>query len=184
MAGIERKSNFRDGLSLTGGETWMEYHSTELWVARRQGCCCSVAKLCPTLCDPMDDRFAQTYVHWVGIQPPHPQLPPSPPALNLSQYQGLFQWVSSSHQVAKILQLQIQHQSFQWMTRVDTFRMDWFDLLAVLGTLKNLFQHHSLKASILWHSAFFMVQLSHPYMTTEKTIALTRWTFVGNVSAF
>ena len=103
MAGIERKSNFRDGLSLTGGETWVEYHSTELWVARRQGCCCSVAKLYPTLCDPMDGRFAQTYVHWVGIQPPHPQLPPSPPALNLSQQQSLFQWVSSSHQVATVL---------------------------------------------------------------------------------
>ena len=67
-----------------------------------------------------------------------------------------------------------------------SFRTDWFDLLAVHGTLKNLLQHHSSKASILQHSAFFMVQLSHPYMTTGKTIALTRWTFVGknNVSAF
>src|SRR5574340_28379 len=62
-----------------------------------------------------------------------------------------------------------------------SFRMDWLDLLAVQGTLKSLLQHHSLKASILWHSAFFTVQLSHPYMTTGKTIALTRWTFVGNV---
>ena len=62
--------------------------------------------------------------------------------------------------------------------------MDWFDLLAVQGTLKSLLQHHSSKASILWHSAFFIVELSHPYMTTGKTIALTRWTFVGNVSAF
>ena len=59
-----------------------------------------------------------------------------------------------------------------------SFRMDWLDLLAVQGTLKSLPQHHSLKASILWHSAFFIVQLSHPYMTTGKTIALTRWTFV------
>ena len=59
--------------------------------------------------------------------------------------------------------------------------MDWFDLLAVQGTLKSLLQHHSSKASILWHSAFFMVQLSHPYMTAGKTIALTRWTFVGKV---
>ena len=66
-----------------------------------------------------------------------------------------------------------------------SFRMDWWDLLAVQGTLKSLLQHHSLKASILWHSAFFTVQLSHPYMTTGKTIALTRWTFVGKVmSAF
>jgi len=62
-----------------------------------------------------------------------------------------------------------------------SFRMDWLDLLAVLGTLKSLLQHHSPKASILWRSAFFTVQLSHPYMTTGKTIALTRWTFVGKV---
>ena len=62
-----------------------------------------------------------------------------------------------------------------------TFRMDWLDLLAVQGTLNSLLQHHSSKASILWHSAFFIVQLSHPYMTTRKTIALTRWTFVGKV---
>ena len=62
-----------------------------------------------------------------------------------------------------------------------SFRIDWFDLLAVQGTLESLLQHHSLKASILRRSAFFMVQLSHPYMTTGKTIALTRWTFVGKV---
>ena len=62
-----------------------------------------------------------------------------------------------------------------------SFRMDWLDLLAVQGTLKSLLQHHSSKVSILWHSAFFIIQLSHPYMTTGKTIALTRWTFVGKV---
>ena len=62
-----------------------------------------------------------------------------------------------------------------------SFRMDWFDLLAIQGTLKSLLQHHNSKASILWCSAFFIVQLSHPYMTTGKTIALTRWTFVGKV---
>ena len=62
-----------------------------------------------------------------------------------------------------------------------SFRMDWLDLLAVQGILKSLLQHHSLKASILWRSAFFIVQLSHPYVTTGKTIALTRWTFVGKV---
>ena len=66
-----------------------------------------------------------------------------------------------------------------------SFRMDWLDFLAVQGTLKSLLQHTTVqKVSILWHSAFFIVQLSHPYMTTGKTIALTRWTFVGNVSAF
>ena len=62
-----------------------------------------------------------------------------------------------------------------------SFRMDWLDLLAVQGTLKSLLQHHSSKASVLWHSAFFVVQLSHQYMTTGKAIALTRWTFVGKV---
>ena len=64
-----------------------------------------------------------------------------------------------------------------------SFRMDWLDLLAVQGTLKSLLQHHSSKASILWRSAFFTVQFSHPYMTTGKTIALTRWTFVGKVTS-
>ena len=64
-----------------------------------------------------------------------------------------------------------------------SFRMDWLDLLALQGTLKSLLQHHSSKASIPWHSAFFIVQLSHPYMTTGKTIALTRWTFVGKVTS-
>ena len=64
-----------------------------------------------------------------------------------------------------------------------SFRMDWLDLLAVQGTLKSLLKHHSSKAAILWHSAFFMVQLSHPHLTTGKTIALTRWTFVGKVTS-
>ena len=120
-------------------------------------------------------EFAQTHIHWVSdaIQPSHPLQSPSPPALNLSQHQGLFKWVSSSHQVAKVLEFQLQHQSFQWTPRTD--------LLAVQGTLKSLLQHHSSKASILQRSAFFIVQLSHPYMTTGKTIALTRQTFVGKV---
>ena len=65
--------------------------------------------------------------------------------------------------------------------RLISFRSDWFDLLEVQGTLKSFLQHHSSKASILWHSGFFMVQLSHPYMTTGKTVALTRWTFVGKI---
>ena len=75
----------------------------------------------------------------------------------------------------------IQHWSFQWTFRVYSFRIDWFDLLAVQGTLRSLLQHHDLKASILQGWALFMVQLSHPYMTTGKTIALTRWTFVDKV---
>ena len=104
---------------------------------------------------------------------------PSPPAFSLPQYQGLFQLVSSLHQVVKVLEL--QHQSYQWIFRVDSFRIDWFDLLTVQGTLKSLLQHHCSKASVLLCSAFFIVQLSHPYTTTWKTIALTRWTFAGKV---
>ena len=122
-------------------------------------------------------------VHWVGdaIQLPHPLLAPSPPAFNLTQDQGLFQWVSSSHKVAKVSEFQLQYQSFQWIFRTD-FLQDWlqFDLLVVQGTLKSLLQFHSSEASILWCSAFFRVQLSHPYMTTGKTIVLIRWTFVGD----
>ena len=112
-------------------------------------------------------EFTQTHVHWVGdaIQPSHPLSSPSPPDPNPSQHQGLFKWISSLHQHSGLI----------------SFRMDWLDLLAVQGTLKNLLQHHSSKALILQCSAFFIVQLSHPYMTTGKAIALTRWTFVSKV---
>ena len=79
------------------------------------------------------------------------------------------------------MEFQLQHQSFSEYSGLISFRMDWFDLLAAKGTLKSLLQHHSSKASVLWLSAFFIVQLSYPYMTTGKTISLTRWTFVGKV---
>ena len=82
--------------------------------------------------------------------------------LQSSQHQGLFKWVISLHQVAKVLEFQLQHQSFQWIFRTDFFRIDWFDLLAIQGTLRSLLQHHSSKASILWCSAFLIAQLSHP----------------------
>ena len=122
----------------------------------------SVTQSCLTLWDPMNcstpglpvhhqlPEFTQSHVHWVSdvIQPSH-LLSPSPPAFSLSQHQVPFKWVSSSHQVAKVLQFQLQHQSFQWTPRTDSFRMDWLDLLAVQGTLKSLLQHHSSKASIL-----------------------------------
>jgi len=94
---------------------------------------------------------------------------------------SLFQWVSPLHQEAKLLKLQLQQWSFNEYSGLISSRINWFDLLAVQGTLKSLFQHHSSKASILQNSAFFIIQLSHPYMTTGKTIALTRWTFVGKV---
>ena len=79
------------------------------------------------------------------------------------------------------MEFQLQHQSFQRTPELISFRMDWLDLLAVQGTCKSFLQHHSSKASILLHSAFFIVQLSHSHMTTGKTLALTRWTFVDKV---
>ena len=82
---------------------------------------------------------------------------------------------------SKVLELQLQHQFSNEYPGSISFRIDWFDLLAVLGTLKSFLQHHNSKASILQCSAFFMVQLSHPYMTTGKTITLAIWTFVGKV---
>ena len=122
----------------------------------------SVIQSCLTLCDLRDCNtpglpvnhqlleFTQTHVYRVSdaIQPSHPLSSISPPTLNLSQHQGLFKWVSSSHHVAKVLEFQLQHQSFQWThPGLISFRMDWLDLLAVHGTLKSLLQHHSSKAS-------------------------------------
>ena len=128
-------------------------------------------------------EFAQTHVHQVGdaIQLLHPLSPPFPPAFSLSQHRDLLQWVSYSHQVTKILELQLSLSPSNEYSVLISFRIDWLDLLAVQGTLKSLLQNHSLKPSILWCSAFLIVQLSHPYMTTGKTIALTRWTFVGKI---
>ena len=125
----------------------------------------------------------QTHAHWVGdaIQPCHPLSSPSPPAPNPSQHQGLFQWVNSLHEVAKVLEFQISISPFNEHPGMVSFRMDWLDLLAVQGTLKSVLQQHSSKASILQLSAFFVVPLSHPYMTTGKTIALTKETFVDKV---
>ena len=94
---------------------------------------------------------------------------------------GSFLRVKSSLQVAKVLEHQLQHRPSSEYSGLISFSTHSFNLLAVQGTLKSLLQHHSSKASALWHSAFFIVQLSHPYMTTGKTTALTRWTFVGKV---
>ena len=128
-------------------------------------------------------EYAQTHVHWIGdaIWPSHSLSSPSSPTLNLSQNQGLLQWVGSSHQVTKVLELQLQHQSFQWIYRVD-FLQDW---LIWSPCCPRDSQESSttpqFKASILLCSVFFLVQLSQPYMTTGKTIALTLWIFVGKV---
>ena len=155
----------------------------------------SVAQLCLTLFDPMDwsmpglpvhhqlSEFSQMYVHQVSdtIQPSHPLSSPSPPALNLSQ----------QHESANEWALCIRwpkYWSFSFNTVLPMNIKDWFPLgwtgfgfLAIQGTLKSLLQHHGSKTSISQHSAFFMVQLSHPYMTIGKTIALTRRTFVRKI---
>ena len=129
----------------------------------------SVTQSCPTLCDPMNcstpglpvhqqhPEFTQTHGHRVSdaIQSSHPLFSPSPPAPNPSQHQSLFQWVNSSHEVARVLEFQLYHHSFQRNPMADSFRMDWLDFLAVQGTFESLLQHHSSKASILQHSAFF-----------------------------
>ena len=155
----------------------------------------SVTQSCLTLCDPMNrstpglpvhhqlPESTQTHVHWVGeaIQPSHPLSSPSLPAPSPPSIR-----VFSSESALRIRWPKYWSFSFSICPSNEhpgliSFRMDWLDLLAVQGTLKSLLQHHSSKASILQHSAFFIVQLLHPYMTTGKTIALTRWTFVGKV---
>ena len=128
-------------------------------------------------------EFSQTHVHRVSdaIQPSLPLLSPSPPAFNLSQHQGLLNESAFHIRWPK-------YWSFSFSIRPSnehpghiSFRIDWFDLLAVQGTLKSLLQHHSLKALILWCLAFFSVQLSHLYMTIGKTKGLTIQTFVSKV---
>ena len=128
-------------------------------------------------------EFTQTHVRQVddAIQPSYPLSSPSPAALNLTQHQ-VFSNESALHiRWPKYwsFNFNISHSSEH--PGLISCRTDWFDPLAVQGTLKSLLQHHSLKISILQHSAFFIVQLSHPYMTTGKSIALTRQTFVGKV---
>ena len=106
-------------------------------------------------------------------------------AFKLSQHQSLFKWISSSNQVAKVLHFSFNISPSNEHPGLISFRMDWLDPLAVQGTLKSPLQHHSSKASFLRCSAFFVVQLSHPYMTIGKTIGLTRWNcWQSNVSAF
>ena len=156
----------------------------------------SVTQLCLTLCDPMkcrmpglpvhhQPRVYSTHVHWVGdaIQPSHPLSSFLPPPSIFPSIR-----VFSNKLALHMRWPKYRYWSFSFSISPSnehpgliSFRMDWLDLLAVQGTLKSLLQHHSSKASVFQSSAFFTVQLSRPYMTTEKTIALIRWTFVGKV---
>ena len=143
---------------------------------------CSGTQFFPTLCELMDcttpgfpvlhylPEIAPTQVHWIGvaIQPFHPLSPPSPLALHLFQHQGCFKWFSSSHKVAKYWSFSFSISPSNEYSGLISFRMDCLDFLEVQETLKSLLQHHSSKASILQHPAFFTVQISHPYMTTGK----------------
>ena len=155
----------------------------------------SVAQSCPTLCDPMNHstpglpvhhqlpESTQTHVHRVNdaIQPSHPLSSPSPPVPNPSSIRVFSSESTLCMRWPKYWSFSFNISPSDEHPGLISFRMDWLDLLAVSGTLKRLLQHHSSKASIFWCSAFFTVQLSHPYMTTGKTIVLTRWIFVGKV---
>ena len=134
-------------------------------------------------CPSPTPEFTQAHVHWVGdaIQPSHPLSSPSPPAPNSSQHQSLSNESTLHMRWPKYWCFSFRISLSKEHPGLISFRMDWLDLLAVQGTLKSLLQHHSSKASILLCSAFFIVQLSHPYMTTGKTIALTTQTFVDKV---
>ena len=128
-------------------------------------------------------ELAQTHVHWVSdaIQPSHHLLSPSPPAFNLSQHQISSNELALRNRWPKYWCFIFSINPSNEYSGLISFRIDLFNLLAVQGTLKSLLQHHSSNASILHHSSFFMVQLSHQYMTTGKTIALIRQTYVGKV---
>ena len=150
-----------------------------------------VPQTCPTLWNPMDcsmsgltvhhqlPEFTQTYVHWLSdaIQPSHPLPSPSPPSSIFPSIRGL----SNESVLCIKWSLEFNNSPSNEHPGLISFKINWLDLLTVQGTLKSLLQHHSSKASLPQCSAFFLVQLSHPYMTAGKTIALTRWTFVGKV---
>ena len=188
----EEMSTPEDSSSLLAATYFSEDTTSFQWIVSL--CCCAVARLCLTLCNPMNIsmpgfpvlhdllELAQIHVHWVAdaIQPSHPVSPfssclQSLPASVFSNELALHnRWpkywsfsfnISPSNEYSGLI----------------SFRINWFDIPALQGTLKNILQHHDPKVSILWCSAFFMVQLSHPYITNGKTIALTRQTFVGKI---
>ena len=154
------------------------------YVLRELGdfCCCSVAKPCPTLHNPMEysipgfpvlhylPEFVQTHVHWVSdaTQPSHPLLPSSPFAFNLSQHQGLFQWVGSSHQVAKLLEFQFQHQSFQWIFKIGLLSL-WDSPGKNIGVgshslLQGFFPTQGLNLDLLYWERFFTIWTTRQFI--------------------
>ena len=155
----------------------------------------SVAQSCLTLCNPMDcsmpgfpvhhklPELTQTHVHWVrnAIQPSNPLPSPSPSTINFPSIRVLTYESVLPIRWPKYWSFSFRISPSNEYSELISFRMDWLDLLAVQGTLSCLLQHHSSKASILRHSAFFIVHLWHPYMNTEETIALTRWASVGEI---
>ena len=174
-------------------ETWVQSLGWEDPLEKGKAQFSSVAQSCLNLCDLKDcstpglsvhhqlPEFTQTHLHWVSdaIQPSHPQSSPSPPTFNLSLHQGLFQSVSSSWHVAKVLEFQLQHP-------MNT--QDWSPIgcsgwifLQSEGLSKVLSNTTVQKHQFFGTQPSFIVQLSHPYMTTEKAITLTRWTFVDKV---
>ena len=189
----------RDQLSLARNQIprssvpWNE-HLGHSFLISRNSYCCSVAQSCPTLCDPMDCstpgfpvlhpllELAQTHVHWVSdaIQS-QPLSSPSPPP-SIFPSSRVFSNESVLHiRWPKYWCFSLSISPSNEYSGLISFRIDWLDLLVVQGTLRSLLQHRSSKASILWRSAFFMVQLSYPYMITRTIIALIRWTFVNKV---
>ena len=172
-------------------DKWKQAHA--LWKNQIQFS--SVAQSCPTLFNPMNHstpglpvhhqllEFTQTHVHRVSdaIQPSHPLSSPSPPAPIPPSIRVFSNELTLCMSWPKYWSFSLSISPSNEHPGLISFRMDWLDLLAVQGILKSLLQHHSSKASILQCSAFFTVHLSHPYMTTGKTIALTRRTFVGKV---
>ena len=130
-------------------------------------------------------KFAQVHVHCISdaIQPSQPLMPSFPSALNLSRIRDFSNETAVSIRWPKYWSFTFSISPSNENSGLISLKIDWFDLLALQG-LRSLLQHYNLKASTLWCSAFFMVQLSQLFVTTGKTIALTMWTFVGNASAF
>ena len=163
-----QKSSFPFPISFFISQREMKSLTSRLILVKMTFHVSSVAQSCPTHCRPVDWsipgltvhhqllRLTQAHVHWVGdaIQPSHPLLSASPTAFNLYQHHSLFKWVSSSHQVSKALEFQLQHQSFQWIVRTDFLLDGLVGSPCSPGTLKCLLPHHSSKASILRCSAF------------------------------